>query len=120
MNAPPSPTPPGGEVTVGELGRWLNRVDKQLTALTDEIRDQRSEYVHRTEWDLARAQVEHLFEQGGKRIDELAADIDKVAAGIEQRRPQWTAIISAVVAALALALTLLQAHPTLLQGPPGP
>ena len=61
MNAPPLPPPPGGEVTVGELGRWLNRVDKQLTALTDEIRDQRSEYVHRTEWDLARAQVEHLL-----------------------------------------------------------
>lgn len=120
MNAPPLPPPPGGEVTVGELGRWLNRVDKQLTALTDEIRDQRAEYVHRTEWDLARAQVEHLFEQGGKRIDDLADDIDKITAGIEQRRPQWASIVSAVVAALALALTLLQAYPTLLQTYPGP
>lgn len=46
------PTPPDGEVTVGELGRWLNRVDKQLGVLTTEIRDQRTEYLHRTEWDL--------------------------------------------------------------------
>jgi len=44
-------------VTVGEVGRWLARVDKNLAELSDEIRTQRSEYVHRSEWDAHRAEV---------------------------------------------------------------
>lgn len=39
------------DVTVGEVVRWLARVDKNLAELSGEIRTQRSEYVHRSEWE---------------------------------------------------------------------
>lgn len=112
MNAPP-PVAPAGDMSNGELGRGLVRVEKALGVLTNELREQRAEYVHRTEWDLHQADADrrmtHLEAHMALKAD--ADDLAELKADLARKSPQWTAVAATVVAVISLGWTLLQTIP---------
>jgi hypothetical protein len=86
------PTPEA--LTMGEIGRTLARLEKGQDALLSRLESFGQHYVTRGEWSMSR--------------DALNKDLDELRDELHARRVPWTNIVSAVVAAAALALTVVQ------------
>lgn len=117
-------TPSGDDLTPGEIGRSLARLEQSMTGLTVDMKTgftdvqnrmelMRSEFVHRTEYDERKAAVNReivLMRQDMNAAEQdLTAKINTLEARVESRRPQWTAVGSLVVAVVALASAIIPA-----------
>lgn len=117
-------TPSGDDLTNGEIGRSLTRLEQAVTGLTVDMKTgftdvqnrmelMRSEFVHRTEYDERKAAVNReivlIRTDQNASEQELNGRINMLEARVESRRPQWTAVGSLVVAVVALAAAFIPA-----------
>lgn len=110
---------PSDELTPGEIGRTLNRLETAITTLTvdmktgftgvqDRMELMRSEFVHRTEYDVRNEALDREIVQIRESVKAGVAGVEKKVDAIDSRRPQWTAVGAFVVAAAGLALSMLR------------
>lgn len=118
--------PPSDDATLAVVVARLDdlreqqRADtKTLTESIEAVRQQlaamRGEVVSRDTWETRNAHVDGRFQDQGREIGDLrtshAKDIADLRADIASRRAPWWSVAAVVVAAAALAITLIQIIP---------
>ena len=90
------------EVTLGEVHRGMTRVEERFDAFAEEMRGLLAEnYVTRREWHGRALDAGRQMAALDERIDKANKRIDV----IENRRPSWTAVVTAITGPLALFFT---------------
>ena len=79
-----------------------------FTGVQDRMELMRSEFVHRTEYDVRNEALDREIVQIRESVKSGVAGVEKKVDAIDSRRPQWTAVGAFVVAAAGLALSLLR------------
>ena len=86
-------------------------VQSKIDALTDTLKglsvrfdDRSRENVLRTEWELRNQHVDTKFQNQGREISDLRAEVRSK----DSRRPPWTAIAALVIAGAVLALDVIR------------
>lgn len=87
-------TPVSDNLTIGEIGRTLSRLEKGQDTLIARLESFGQHYVTRGEWTMSK--------------DAQDKDLDELRTEVHARRVSWPAVASAVVAIAALGLTIIQ------------
>lgn len=82
------------------LSTQVDNVIKTLDELRDDLKKQNAGAVPRLEWEQRNRFVDERFQGQGREIGELRRMI-------EGRRPQWPAVLSSVVAAISVTITVV-------------
>jgi hypothetical protein len=88
--------PPQDDLTLGEIGRTLERLDKGQKELIDRFDLMRGEFVHKDTYDAQRTASDREIRDVKDRLDKA-----------EARRAPWWSVAAVVVAAAALLTTLI-------------
>lgn len=106
------------EVTLAVVAARLDDVREDIRGMRSDLATHRAELVPRGEWEQRNHHVDARFQDQGREIGqlrtelnakaaELAGDIKNVDTKADQRRAPWWAVGSLLVAAIALAVTLI-------------
>lgn len=95
------------DMTIGEVGRFLQRLDEGQKALIDEIKGLGKQFVARTEWDQFKTYVDEKFTDLAAKTAPRAPTSGWVIAGV---------VISALVgigSLLGVLITLIRIIPAI-------
>jgi Ser/Thr protein kinase RdoA (MazF antagonist) len=98
---------PQDSVSNEVLAEKIVGLTAEVGRMREDLRDQSATYVRKTEWDLRASAHDREIVHLRSDITEMKAEATATRTLAEQRRPQWPAIVSAVVALVAVILTII-------------
>lgn len=96
-----SPASATDNATLAVVVARLDDLRVQVASLSDKLDAHRGEMVPRTEWMQRNATVDERFQDQGKDISDLRAEL-------AARRAPWWSVVSAITAVVAVAVVIIQ------------
>lgn len=92
------------EMTPGEVGRTIARVEEDVREIKADIKTQQAQYVTRGEYDTRLTALDREVVSLKKSLTEGLTEIKNE---IKSSRPQWWVVVALAISASALVLPLL-------------